>query len=304
MSLFLSKLLAQLTHPLFVGLLLVGLGGVVAWWWRHWGVSAVALGVLVIWIPATPLVSDGLRARLERQFPPTPIAAVPAADAIVTLGGAIGAPQPPRVHPDLSGAADRVWHAARLYRAGKAPLIIASGGTLPWRDQQFREADAMKTLLRRWGVPADSVLTESQSASTYQNATNTAALVDRRGLDRVLLVTSALHMRRALATFRSAGVVAVPAATDYRVVDQPISLLDLVPNSGALRASTAAIHEYVGYWVYEWRGWITDRPDPGGRRSSQRPAPLRPRRQSAPHRPLPDPSRRIRSVSRSLTPPT
>ena len=260
MSLFFSKLLAELTHPLFVGLLLVASGAGVVGWSRAGGLSVVALGLLVIWIPATPLFADWVQGTLERQYPPVPIDSIPAADAIVTLGGAIGAPQPPRLYPDLSGAADRVWHAARLYEAGKAPLVLASGGTLPWRDQQFREADAMKSLLQSWGVPSDSILTESRSASTYQNATHTAAIVDRRDLDRVLLVTSALHMRRALATFRSAGVNAVPAATDYRVVEGPTSIFDLLPASGALGASTAAIHEYVGYRVYAWRGWIVNRP--------------------------------------------
>jgi len=52
------------------------------------------------------------------------------------------------------------------------------------------------------------------------------------------------------------GVQAVPAATDYRVVDHPVSPLDLVPSAGALAGSTAAIREYVGYLVYDWRGWI------------------------------------------------
>jgi len=201
-------------------------------------------------------VADGLQGALERQYPPRPVSAVPSADAIVVLGGAIGAPRPPRVHPDLSGAADRVWHAARLYHAGRAPLIIASGGTVPWQDQRFREATAMQRLLTRWGVPADSVLLEARSANTYENARYTADVVRRRGLDRVLLVTSAQHMRRALATFRSAGVNARPAATDYHVTDGSTSVLDLVPSADALGGSTAAIREYVGYLVYRGRGWI------------------------------------------------
>jgi uncharacterized SAM-binding protein YcdF (DUF218 family) len=154
-----------------------------------------------------------------------------------------------------------VWHAARLYEAGKAPLIVASGGTLPWKDQEFREAPVMQRLLVSWGVPADSILLESTSANTYQNATNTAEVVAERGIDRVLLVTSALHMRRALATFRSVGIEAVPAATDYRVVEGRTTLLDLLPSAGALDGSTAAIREYVGYIVYDWRGWIAARDD-------------------------------------------
>lgn len=248
MSLFLSKVLSQLIHPLILEGILVAIGGGLASWRRGWGLPVVALGLLVVWVPATPVVADWLLGSLEDRFPPRPVAAVPTADAIVTLGGAIGAPIPPREHPDLSGAADRVWHAARLYRAGKAPLIIASGGTLPWHDQRFREADAIKALRTSWGVPADAVLRESTSSNTYQNAKNTAAILEKRGIDQVLLVTSALHTRRALATFRSAGVPALPAATDYRVVDTPFSVFDLVPSAGALGGALPPFASTSGIW--------------------------------------------------------
>lgn len=258
MSLFLSKLLSLFIHPLSLGLLLMIGGGVGTYWWKRYGLWTLALGILVVWIPATSPVSAWLQGTLEHRFPPRTVEQAPSADAIVALGGALGAPRPPRVYPDLNGASDRVWHAARLYHAGKAPRIIASGGTLPWKDQTFREASSMKELLSSWDVPSDSVLTESTSANTYQNATNTAAIVEARDIDRVLLVTSALHMRRALATFRSAGVNAIPAATDYGVVQGSTTLLSFIPKTGALQGSTAAIREYVGYVVYDWRGWITE----------------------------------------------
>ena len=259
MSLFLSKVLSLFIHPLSLGLLLLTAGGAATYWWRRLGLAVLAVGLLVVWVPSTPVFSDWLQGTLESRHPPTRAEAAPTADAIVALGGAVGMSRPPRVYPDLNGASDRVWHAARLYEAGKAPLIIASGGTLPWKDQEFREAPVMQQLLVSWGVPADSVLLESTSANTYQNATNTAEVVAERGIDRVLLVTSALHMRRALATFRAAGVEAVPAATDYRVVEGRTTILDLLPSAGALDGSTAAIREYVGYVVYDWRGWIAGR---------------------------------------------
>jgi uncharacterized SAM-binding protein YcdF (DUF218 family) len=260
-SLFLSKVLSLFIHPLSLGLLLLAAGGVATCWWRRVGLGVLAAGLLVVWVPSMPVFSDWLQGTLESRYPPARVEAAPSADAIVTLGGAVGLSRPPRVYPDLNGASDRVWHAARLYEAGKAPLIIASGGTLPWKDQAFREAPVMQQLLVSWGVPADSVLLESTSANTYQNATNTAEVVKGRGIDRVLLVTSALHMRRALATFRAAGVEAVPAATDYRVVEGQTTVLDLFPSAGALDGSTAAIREYVGYIVYDWRGWIAGRTD-------------------------------------------
>lgn len=264
MSLFLSKLLSLFVYPLSLGLLVLLASGAATYWEKRIGLAGVGIGLLIIWIPATPIFSDWLLGTLESRHPPAPVEQAPPADAIVALGGSIGAPIPPRVYPDLNGTSDRLWHAARLHRADKAPLVIASGGTMPWMSQRFREAPAMQALLVSWGVPADSVLLESTSANTYENATNTAEIVEKQGLDRVLLVTSALHMRRALATFRSAGINAVPVATDYRVVQSGTTLLDLLPNAGALDGSTAAIHEYVGYIVYDWRGWIEDPGHPPG----------------------------------------
>jgi len=257
-SLFLSKVLSLFIHPLSLGLLLVVAGGVASYWWQRLGLGVVGIGVLVLWIPATPVFADWVRGTLESRYPPDSVEAAPTADAIIVLGGAVGAPRPPRVYPDLHGASDRVWHAARLYRAGKAPLVVASGGTLPWKDQRFREATDMMRLLTGWGVPPDSILLESSSASTYDNARFTAELALKRNIERVLLVTSAIHMRRALATFRQAGVDVVPTATDYRVVEENRTLLAVLPDSKALSESTAAIREYVGYVVYDWRGWIAD----------------------------------------------
>lgn len=256
MSLLLSKVLSLLIHPLSLGLLLLlGAGLASSLEWRI-SPAIFGLGLLVLWMPSTPLFSDWVQGTLESRHPPAPVKEAPTAGAIVILGGSVGAPRPPRVYPDLHESADRVWHAARLHRADKASLIIASGGTPPWKDQRFREAPVMQRLLTSWGVPADSVVLESSSANTYENATHVAEIVDERKFDRVLLVTSALHMRRALATFRSAGVNALPAATDYQVVESEPTLLRVLPSAGALAGSTAAIREYVGYWVYDWRGWI------------------------------------------------
>ena len=260
MSLFVTRVLSLFIHPLSLGLLILGAGAGLALKWKRLGLCLVCAGILVLWVPSTSVVSNQLRGHLEARHPPIPVEALPAAEAIVVLGGAVSAPRPPRLHPDLNDAADRVWHAARLYRAGKAPVVVASGGTQPWRDQRFREAPAMQALLQDWGVPQDSVLLESRSANTYENASRTADLLRGRQIDCVLLVTSALHMRRALATFRTAGMPAIPAPTDVQVTEQRRTVLDVMPDAGALAGSTAAIREYVGYFVYQWRGWINRGP--------------------------------------------
>jgi uncharacterized SAM-binding protein YcdF (DUF218 family) len=176
----------------------------------------------------------------------------------VVLGGAVGGPQPPRITADLSDAADRVLHTARLYRAGKAPVILMSGGAIPWLGSEIPEAESMQSLLEEWGVPRASIISEVASRNTYENAVLTRQVLAEHGLQRVLLVTSALHMPRALATFTSAGIDAVPAATDFTVTYKDRrTAIDFLPDAVALSRTTNAIKEYVGYAYYCWKGWIS-----------------------------------------------
>jgi uncharacterized SAM-binding protein YcdF (DUF218 family) len=256
MSLLLSKLVSLLVQPLPLALLFLLSGLGIAPWWQRIGWGLMVAGVGVLWLFATPLVAHRLEASLEARFPPESAASVDSVEAIVVLGGAIRAARAPRIHPDLSAAADRVWHAARLYHAGRATRIIASGGTMPWRDSTQAEAPAVLDVLADFGVPREAVTLESGSATTYENARNTARICRQNGIERIALVTSALHMRRALATFRTTPLDVVPAATDYNALGDTVGPLDVAPTAGALSASRWALHEYVGYVVYRWRGWI------------------------------------------------
>ena len=155
----------------------------------------------------------------------------------------------------MGAAADRVWHAARIYRAGKAPRVILSGGRMAWQGERLSEADATRRFLIDLGVPAEALLFEDHSRSTRENARYSAELIRAHGFARVLLVTSALHMPRALATFRAVGVDAIPAPTDFEVMPEPAHLLRWLPDAEALVASSRALKEYLGLWVYRWRGW-------------------------------------------------
>jgi uncharacterized SAM-binding protein YcdF (DUF218 family) len=109
-----------------------------------------------------------------------------------------------------------------------------------------------------FSVPGESILAESASRNTHENAEFTREVLVEHGLWRVLLVTSALHMPRALATFTSAGIEAVPAPTDFTVTYRDHrTLMDFLPDAGALSHTTDALKEYIGYAYYRWKGWIT-----------------------------------------------
>ena len=226
-------------------------------WRKKLGVTLLFLTVALLWVSSTSAFSSYLIASLERQYLPIPVSKSPKADAIVILGGGVGAAEPPRIEVDLTDASDRILHAARLYKAGKAPLIIATGGANAWLGTKTPEAFTMDKLLREWGIPENAIVTEQKSLNTYQNAINTKGLLNQKKLKTVLLVTSASHMPRALATFRSVGINAIPSPTDYKIVDQRKSiLLSLLPDIGALGGTTLALKEYLGLLVYRWRGWI------------------------------------------------
>ena len=117
----------------------------------------------------------------------------------------------------------------------------------------------MKELMTFWSVPADSILLETDSENTYENALFTKKILDERGIKKVILVTSALHMRRSYAIFKTLNIDVIPIATDYEVVDDgDHSILMWLPSATSLDGTTRALHEYIGYLVYRCRGWIDD----------------------------------------------
>ncbi len=251
-----SKIAASLLLPLNLSLLL-GLAALILAR-RHRGGAAVASGLLAVAILGTaslPVASDALVASLERPFPPADPAAAPAAGAIVVLGGAVAPGMPPRRGPELVEASDRVLHAARLFRAGRAPLVVPSGGRVPWSAAARTEAAEMADLLAEWGVPREAIVLEEKARTTSENAVETAKLLRARGIRGVLLVTSSLHMRRALAAFRAEGAEAIPSPCDARVPSPGRrEALDWVPRPEALGRTHEALWELLGLAVYRVTG--------------------------------------------------
>ena len=172
------------------------------------------------------------------------------------LGGAVGAPVAPRVTHEFNEAIDRVYLTARLYREGKAPLVIVTGGNQPWSESKTAEADLIREVLMEWGVPKDAIFLEGSSRNTRENAMYSKNIINATNCESPLLVTSAAHMPRAVAAFNIVGVTVTPVSTDVRVVKQSVpSLMDFIPNAGALAMTSEAIREWIGQKVYAWNGW-------------------------------------------------
>jgi uncharacterized SAM-binding protein YcdF (DUF218 family) len=203
---------------------------------------------------------------LETQTIPT--GELPKADAIVVLGGATKPQVPPRPWVDVSEEGDRVLHGAKLYREGKAPKLILSGGRIDWRGDvpgNGSEAADMAELVKSMGVPESALLLDPSSLNTRENALNVQQLMVTNRIQTILLVTSAMHMQRSLRIFQRLGINAIPAPTDYltsagdrdsfRRTPQATTL-SLLPDAEQLRHTTRALKEYLGIAIYWLRGWV------------------------------------------------
>ena len=238
-------------------------------WRRRLRRFAAATGALAVFI--TILGSTGvpgsLLASLERPYAGLKIEDLPAADAVVLLGGGAQGSRYDVAGVHLSVAGDRLVMAAELMRLGKAPVLLLGGnaGTLDGRP--VMEAEIVKGLLARWGVPAEAMISLGGNDDTHDEALAVQALAQERGWHRVLLVTSANHMRRASATIRHMGVEVVPVPCNFLTSvgtgETPFALG--VPGSDGFVKIGVWLHEEVGWFMYWWRGWLAPPAAPGHR---------------------------------------
>ena len=212
--------------------------------------------IVILWVASAPIFANWVTSKLELVYPPIPVAELPTADVAIILGGIVGQPVPPRVEPDLGDPVDRIVEAWRLFRAGKVRSILVVGGNLPWGAATEPEAVLIKQFLLELGVPESAIAIETSSRNTYENAHNAAAILAANDWRSILLVTSGMHMPRAVATFARSRIKVVPVPTDLHSHSQiAASVLDFLPDAQALAETSLAMKEVIGLLYYRLRGW-------------------------------------------------
>lgn len=216
-----------------------------------------AAGVLaLLWLAGVgcgPL-PQWMLGRLQDAYPATVRHPWAARNAIVLLGAGTIVPPGGGATTPMVGYG-RIAKAAALYRScrqsGNACRVLVSGGD-PQRHGSA-EADVYAEVLRSLGVPAADLVLERRSSSTWQNAQFSRPLLAAYAPQRLVLVTSGLHLRRSLLYFAHFGLHPLPVRGDY--LRATPSWLPLAANAMLF---DAALHEYVGvarYHVYNAMGW-------------------------------------------------
>jgi len=204
------------------------------------------------------IISSFLLKNLESTYPILTQPKWKKNNAIVILGGGtVALPITGVVKPAILSYA-RIYEATRLYLLCKktnsiCKIIISGGDALALGKS---EAEVYQDEFLAIGVINSDVILESHSMNTYKNAEFTSAILKSNRFDNVFLVTSGIHMKRALLYFSHFGIDAVPATSDY--IAPQISTIPLGYN---FAITDFAIHEYTGiirFYIYNYLGWNTN----------------------------------------------
>ncbi len=207
------------------------------------GLLGGAFGLLLLF--SLPVFASALLISLQGE-PPTGELEAGDAQAIVVLG-ADGASFAPEFGGPGVGALtlERVRYGARLARRTGLPVLHCGG---PPRAGESPLADRMAAVLEQeFGLGAG--WRETRSANTRQNAEGAAKILRAQGLERVLVVSHAWHLARALPEFRRAGLFPRGAGTGWRELraGEPGSW---IPSARGLRETSWALHEWLGRLWY------------------------------------------------------
>lgn len=153
---------------------------------------------------------------------------------------------------------DRIWQTMRLFKAGNVKNILLSGDSGYVFDRDLKEADRLKNELIAFDFPKENLFTENLSRNTYENALFSKTIIDSLGWNKVLLVTSARHMRRAKAIFDKLEIECDVYPTDQETGNRLYIYWDeyFVPSGDTFFEWTNLFKEMIGYAVYDLKGYI------------------------------------------------
>lgn len=208
------------------------------------------IGLLALWIAATPATAHLLTRIVERWSERRTVESVPDADAIVVLSAGVRNVPGPKGSLELDDL-DRFLGGLDLLRAAKAPLLVFTGGWTPERPEVPTVGSVLADRAISLGANPNAVRTTGLVCNTEEEAEAVKRLLQQDGRPlHVLLVTSAYHMHRATQEFQRAGLVVTPFPVDFQTLPSlPLGLRTWIPSGAGLSGSEAALHELLG-WLW------------------------------------------------------
>lgn len=251
MFFILSKIVSIVLDP--VPLLLLLLLAVLLWYRRR-HVRLVLVGVIVLFYGlSTPIVAARLAQWLEiPRLPPQQLQ--PHYEVAIVLTGVLNLRLSSPQRLEFNDAAERILTGITLVKRGIADKLLISGSTGDLFGRG-NEAELLQGFAIEWGLTPEQVVLEAKSRNTYENAAYSAQIIRASGYNTLILVTSALHMRRAAAAFHKQGFFPELYPVDFHM-SHAITPSSFLPSVDVLAVTTWAIHELIGLAMYRLQGYI------------------------------------------------
>jgi uncharacterized SAM-binding protein YcdF (DUF218 family) len=253
MFFLLSKLLNWLVYP--VSLLFVGLLVILVFYRHHYARWGLACLLLLFYSLSTPIIVLPLVRWLEGPRP-GPEALRLHYDVAIVLTGMVNLRGSRAGHIEFNESVERILEGISLVKRGTADKLFIVGGSGNPFDRSASEARVLRTFALEFGLHDAQVLTEEFSRNTYENAVKAAEIVRAAPYQDLVLITTAMHMRRAAAAFHKQGLFPDLYPVDFQSSRGSITPLSCIPSARTLDLMTAIIHELVGFATYRLQGYI------------------------------------------------
>ena len=246
MSIYAHKVLPLLISPLF---LFIALSFFYSFTLR---LKVLFLSTVAISILSTPMTAQLLWGELESEYTLKTPKEIINSDAIVVLSGNANPIETDEGFIFQWGDPDRFFGGIALFKAGKAPTLVFTGGKLPWDRGNQTEGDYLKGEAISQGVPEDHILVTQAAQNTAQEANAVRALLDGEDT-KIILVTSAFHMPRATSLFEAEQLIVNPYPVDFKSINGERTIMSFIPSTGGLNDTFNALREFLGRLYYRFK---------------------------------------------------
>ena len=240
---YLHKILPLIASPIFLVMVLITWGIV----FRSRIASVLAVSILIIC--SLPIFANKLITYLENGYILSDASSAKTADAIVVLSGMVRTINGKNgLSYEWGEASDRIFAGIELIKKNKAPIMILTGGKLPWSVGK-PEGEYLRDVAIKYGVPNKNILLTENVENTDQEAKAVGKLLNKTS-PKIILVTSAFHMPRAQKVFEAVGINIEPFAVDFLSGADKYTIMNFIPSAGALNQTSFFIRELIGRLYY------------------------------------------------------
>lgn len=190
------------------------------------------------------------------EYSPIEFENTPKSEWAVVLTGVANNRLEPTDRVYFNKGADRVFHTYQLYKMGKVEKILISGGHGGFTEADYSEAATLKRAFLTLGVPENNIHLEENSKNTHQSAQNSKSILNERGVEKILLITSSFHMKRARACFEKEGLSVNIFPTDFYQSPRRFTPDAWIPNPRAMIKFSIIFREIAGIFVYMVVGYV------------------------------------------------